>query len=710
MKAPEAQDPIDLAHEASFRMGDLDVAPSTREVVFAGRREVVEPRIMQVLVALARRRGLVVSRNDLIESCWGGRIVGDDAINRAIAGVRRIGAASGAFAVDTVTRVGYRLAEVDPRPGAPIRPAAVTEGPAGAAAIMATAVVGYARLTENDEAGGLAMVRAVHDQLARLVGDHGGRVVSLSGAGAVVVFADASEAVDCALAFQHEIADLGVGVAADRAILCRVGLHYGEAAEAHGVLTGEAVDIAVGVEAFGEPSAIVVSEALRVAARRRPAMTDMGFHQLTGVATPVRLWRVVAPEDADSAAEPRGPRPDAMGGGRPAIAVLAFEHPPDDREQTYLAEGVAEDVIAALSRFKWLFVLSRHASLAYRKPDAGMAQMRAELGVGYVVSGRLMCRESHLRLTVNLTDLVKGDTLWSRRFDAPLADIFTIQDEITATIVGALEPALIGREEQGAASPAPRSLKHWDLFIRGRWHFWQLTFGHMAKARQILLQALALKPDDAPTLSLLAYTHCTRLWSGWAEDIEGEIAEARRLAMRAVRADRDDAMAHYAYGTTLSLTGDLAGGMVEQRRALELNPNYAAAMGEMGRYLAYLGRHDEAMSFLDRAIRSSPGDAQRFLWFRDKAIAAFIVGRYDVAVAFAHESVALRPDIFLGPYLLAACWAADGYPDKGSRSLAEGRLIMPRYPLRTLLLGHPFARLEDQDRFIDALRQCGWDD
>ena len=133
-------------------------------------------------------------------------------------------------------------------------------------------------------------------------------------------------------------------------------------------------------------------------------------------------------------------------------------------------------------------------------------------------------------------------------------------------------------------------------------------------------------------------------------------------------------------------------------------------MGEMGRYLAYLGRHDEAMSFLDRAIRSSPGDAQRFLWFRDKAIAAFIIGRYDVAVAFAHESVALRPDIFLGPYLLAACWAADGYPDKGSRSLAEGRLIMPRYPLKTLLLGHPFARREDQDRFIDSLRQCGWDD
>jgi tetratricopeptide (TPR) repeat protein len=232
----------------------------------------------------------------------------------------------------------------------------------------------------------------------------------------------------------------------------------------------------------------------------------------------------------------------------------------------------------------------------------------------------------------------------------------------------------------------------------------------MAKARQILLQALALRPDDTPTLSLLAYTHCTRLWSGWAEDPKAEIAEARRLAMRAVRADRDDAMAHYTYGTVLTLTGDLEKALAEQRRALELNPNFGGAMGEMGRYLAYLGRYSEAMDCLDRAIRSSPGDAQRFLWFRDKAIAAFVTGRYDEAVAFAHESVALRPDIFLGPYLLAACLAAAGSPEKGAQALAEGREIIPRYPLETLKLGHPFARAEDLARFVDALKACGWDD
>jgi adenylate cyclase len=713
---------IDLAHEAAFDIGAITVRPSTREALAGDRREVLEPRVMQVLVALARRRGFVVSRNDLINACWGGRAVGEDAINRCIAAVRRLAQAHGGFSVETVVRVGYRLTETLSAQAPPaVDAAAPNADPAPAlahrlpspAAIMRAAVAGYNRLAQSDEAGVLAMVRAAHEQLERLAADHNGRVLSLRGAGAVVVFADPSEAVECAVAFRRHIAELGVGVAADRAILCRVGLHFGAVAETEGGLVGEAADIAARLEQAAEPSVILVSDALRSAARRRPPMEDAGFHQLMGVARPVRLWRLPA-------ADARGPglrvggssRPpsDSPGEGRPRVAVLPFEHPPDDREQTYLAEGIAEDVIAALSRFKWLVVLSRHSSLNYRKSGADTAQIRADLGVDYIVTGKLMCRDGNLRLAVTLTDCGKGDTIWSRRFSGPIADIFNIQDEITATIVGALEPALIRREEQEAASPAPRSLKHWDLFIRGRWHFWQLTFGHMAKAREILIQALALKPDDAPTLSLLAYTHCTRLWSGWAEDPEAEIAEARRLARHAVRADRDDAVAHYTYGTALALTGDLEGAMAEQRRALELNPNFAGAMGEMGRYLAFSGRHDEAVGYLDRAIRSSPGDAHLFLWFRDKAFAAFVIGRYDEAVAFAHESVALRPDIFLDHYLLAACWAAAGSPDKARQSLAEGRKIVPRYPLQTLKLGQPFARPEDLARFVDALKSCGWDD
>jgi TolB-like protein/class 3 adenylate cyclase len=579
-------------------------------------------------------------------------------------------------------------------------------------AIMFTDVVGYSRLTANDEAGILAMVSVIHEELARLIAERGGRLVDLRGDGALVKFSGASDALSCAVEFQRFVSQRSIGVAPDRAILCRVGINYGTAVETEETLVGDAVNIAARLEQMAEPAAILVSDALRREAEAPPPMEDLGFHQLKGMATPLRLWRLspLATTGASQDGQTATARPDVFGGGRPTIAVLPFEHVSNDREQTYLAEGIAEDVIAALTRFKWLFVLSRHSSLNYRKSSADLQQIKADLGVGYIVHGRLMCNDGQLRLNVSLTDCTIGDAIWSRRFDALLADIFKIQDEITATIVGALEPALLRREEEDAVRPTPRSMKHWDLFIRGRWHFWQLTHGHVAKAREILTQALALKPDDAQTLSLLAYTHFTRLWSGWTDDPDTELNNARRLAMRAVRIDPDDAFAHYTFGVALTLTADLERAAAEQQRALELNPNFAAAMAELGRYSAFSGRYDEAIGHLDRAIRSSPGDSHLFLWFRDKAIAAFTNGRFVEAVAFANESVARRPDIFFNHYLLAASWAAGGQMDKAMQSFSEGRRLLPRYPMKTLRFGHPFARSEDLDRYVDALRLCGWDD
>ena len=577
---------------------------------------------------------------------------------------------------------------------------------------MFTDVVGYSRLTARDESGVLAMVRVIHEELARLAADGGGRVIALRGDGALVAFEDASDALDCALGFQRHVAQLGVGVAEDRAIHCRVGIHFGPATETDGTLVGDAVNIAARLEQTAEPAMILVSDALRTAAQRRPTMEDLGFHQLKGIATPIRLWRLTASKVNPSGvrdAETLEPRSNALGAGRPTIAVLPFDYPVDDRDQTYLAEGIAEDVIAALSRFKWLFVLSRHSSLNYRKSSADLAQIKADLGVSYIVHGRLMCSGDTLRLVVSLTDCNAGDTIWSRRFDGAIADIFKIQDEITATIVSALEPALLQREEEDAARPTPRTLKHWDLFIRGRWHFWQLTFDHVAKAQEVLTQALALKPNDPPTLSLLAYTHFARLWSGWSTDPDAELVQARRLAMRAVRLDRADAFAHYTFGIALALTGGLDRAMAEQKRALELNPHFAAAMAEIGRYFAFSGQYDDAVAYLDRAIQASPGDTHYFLWFRDKAIAAFTASRFDEAVAFANEAAARRPDIFFIHDLLAASWAACGELGRARQSYAEARRLLPRYSMQTLKFGHPFTRPEDLARYVDALRQCGWD-
>ncbi len=678
-------------------------------------RRIIEPRIMQVLVALARRRGEVVSRSELIDACWGGRIVGEDAINRGIAGVRRLSEASGAFQIETVPRVGYRLDDRGASGPASL-PMTVRSEPAPdtLTTILLVEVIGHPRFAEADGTAPRARLSEVQGRLTRLAAEYAGRLEASRGDGATILFAAPGIAMTCALAFERQLADLRLGMAADEAIHCRMAIHVGVVIDADGRATGEAAEVAARIKVLAEPSSILVSDAARVAARPCPPMEALGFHLLEGFATPVRLWRLTAAPQAwlggDLEVEGLEPPSDDLGGGRPTVAVLPFEHATEDREQTYLAEGVAEDVIAALSRFKWLFVLSRHSALNYKKPSHDLVQINRDLGVRYIVTGRLVCQEGRLRLAVSLTDCVRRDVVWSRRFEGPMSDIFQIQDEITATLVGALEPAVLHREEARAARPAPRSLRHWDLFIRGRWHFWQLTYGHVAKARVILTQALAVRPDDAPTLSLLAYTHFTRLWSGWTDDADAELRQARRLAMRAVRLDPDDAFAHYTFGIALTLTAELDRAMAEQKRALQLNPNFAAAIAEIGRYLAFSGEYRGAIAHLDRAIRISPGDAHYFLWFRDKAIAAFTASRLDEAVAFASQSIALRPDIFFNHYLLAAIWAEREDLERARGCFDEGRRLLPRYPLRNLKFGHPFVRQTDLDRFVGALRRCGWDD
>jgi TolB-like protein/class 3 adenylate cyclase len=578
-------------------------------------------------------------------------------------------------------------------------------------AIMFVDVVGSTRLTAADEAGALPALREVLDELSDQVAVHGGRSVNRRGDGALVAFADTGSAMRCAVAFQTRTAALNESRADDRAIHCRIGLHYGDATEADGTLLGAAVNIAARIEHTAEPGMALVSDAARAAAIDPPPMSDAGFHQLKGVPTPVRLWRLARPT-ADPQALVAGQAqaaPGDLGDGRPTIAVLAFEHPADDAAKAYLAEGVAEDVIVGLTRIRWLFVLSRHSSLNYRKPGADLKQVRADLGVRYVVQGKLIVADDRLRLSVSLSDCVAGDTVWAQRFDGALADIFTIQDQITTTIVGALEPAVIRREQEDAVRPSPRTLKHWDLFARGRWHFWQLSYRNVAIAHEILTQALALKADDPPTLSLLAYTHFAKLWSNWAKNPAASLAQAQQLALRAVRLDPDDAFAHYAYGVALSLTGSLDLATAEQERALELNPNFAGALGEIGRYLAFSGEYEPALAYLDRAIHISPGDAHLFLWFRDKGIAAFNTDRFDEAVAFARESAARRPEIFFNHYLLAAGLAAKGEPEAAKRAFADGKRLVPIYPMETMKMGHPFQRPADLDRFVAALRSCGWD-
>lgn len=407
------------------------------------------------------------------------------------------------------------------------------------------------------------------------------------------------------------------------------------------------------------------------------------------------------------------------GGARPAavpaptslsarsIAVLPFGNLSNDPEQEYFSDGLAEDIIAKLTRSPWLHVIARNSSFRYRQPSPEPADVCRDLGARYLVTGSVRRSGPMMRVTAELVDGQSNKTLWSQRFDRPLDALFEVQNEISTSIVSAIEPVYLRREEYLTSQLATPDMKHWELLMRARWHFWLSTREHVEAARTHVKQALELKPDDPPSLSLLAFTHMSRVWAGWSANAREDIMEANRLALRAVRQNDTDPFAHFTLGTALSFTGNIPQAIAELEYALTLYPQFAAAAGELGRLLAFAGRTQEAIEYVLQAADSSPHDPHLSLWIRTRGIACFIDGNYEEASRYAQQATTKRSDWFFNYYLLAACQEAAGRHEDALKSVQHAQTFGP-YPMHALRMGHPFMDERVQERFVGFLRQAGW--
>jgi TolB-like protein/Tfp pilus assembly protein PilF len=390
-----------------------------------------------------------------------------------------------------------------------------------------------------------------------------------------------------------------------------------------------------------------------------------------------------------------------------SIAVLAFVNQSGDPEQEYFSDGLSEDIIAKLSRSPWLFVIARNSSFSLRPPHPSAPELCKQLGARYLVSGSVRRSGTTLRISAELVDGQSNETLWSQRFDRPLDDLFEVQNTISTSIVSAIEPVYLRREEHLTAAMAAPDMRRWDWLMRARWHFWRTSREHVAHAQRCLSNALEISPDDPACLCLMAFTHMSRVWAGWSDNPKNDIIEAHRLALRAVRQDDTDANAHFTLGTALSFTGDFAQAIAELEYALTLYPEFASAAGELGRLLAFTGRTKEAEEYVLQAIDASPQDPHLSLWIRTRAIACFIDEDYAGATRYAIQATAKRPDWFFNYYLCAACQAAAGDTASAQRSIEQARQFGP-YPEAAMRAGHPFSQRAVMDRFVDCLRGAGW--
>jgi TolB-like protein/Tfp pilus assembly protein PilF len=414
--------------------------------------------------------------------------------------------------------------------------------------------------------------------------------------------------------------------------------------------------------------------------------------------TPVDPPRTGYPERS----RPALPLPD-----RPAIAVLPFTNMSDDPEQDYFSDGISEDIIAALSKLRWFFVIARNSSFTYKRKAVHMKQVAEELGVGYVVEGSVRKSGERVRISAQLNDVSTGNQLWAERYDRLLADVFAVQDEITESIVAAIEPQLYAAENFHAQRKPPESLDAWSLVMRALSHFWRMTAGDNATAQVLLEQAVALDPNYAQALAVLAVSHNFGIHLGWG-DRSISVPAAERAALAAIRADSDDPWAHLAMAGIYRHFGRLEDALAEFESALSLNPNFSLAQGSYGLVLTYVGRWQDGSNAARRALRLSPRDPFSAIFHGVAAYAEFVGCNYDEAVRLAREGIRQRPDFSAAYRVLTAAAVMAGDRELAQVSLVGLRRAQPNISL-AWIAEHLPMRPSQREFFLEAMRRAGLD-
>jgi TolB-like protein/class 3 adenylate cyclase len=585
------------------------------------------------------------------------------------------------------------------------------------AAIMAADVVGFSRLTGADEDRTLARLRALRsDLIDPTIAVHNGRVVKRTGDGAIVEFRSVVDAVRCASEIQNSMIERNAGLSPGRRIEFRIGIHLGDVVEeSDGDLMGDGVNIAARLEGVAQPGAICLSEDAyrQVKSRLDLTISDLGETKLKNIADPMHIYSLqfggavaTALTGTATPAAPGLSLPD-----KPSIAVLPFQNMSGDPEQEYFADGIVEDIITALSRFRQLFVIARNSSFVYKGRAVDVKQVSRDLGVRYVLEGSVRKAANRIRITAQLIDASTGVHLWAERFDGGLEDIFDLQDQVAARVVGEIAPKLELAEIERAKRKPTESLDAYNYFLRGMANVHQWTRSANDEALRLFYKATELDPEFASAYGMGAWCYIWRKLNGWVVDRAKETSEGARLARRAVELGKDDAVALSRGGHALAwFVHDLDNGAAFIDRALVLNPNLAAAWNLSGWVRAYRGELDMAIEHHARAMRLSPLDPILYNMHVGTAFAHFLAGRYDDASGWANKALREQPNYPAANRILAASNALAGHLSEAQDAMARLRELDPSLRLANLTEVFPLRRAEDLAKFAEGLRKAGLPD
>jgi adenylate cyclase len=563
------------------------------------------------------------------------------------------------------------------------------------AAILVADVVGYSTLIGSDEAGTLAQLHALRTEVIDpQIAKHAGRLFKSVGDGFLIEFASAVQAVSCAKAIQ-EANDQG-------RLPLRIGIHVGDVVIQGDDLMGDGVNVAARVEGIAEPGGIAITRAVHEQVRDKLDLgfMDKGEIELKNIQRPVQVF-VIGGTKVNGQATVL-PLPD-----KPSIAVLPFQNMSGEPEQEYFVDGLVEEIITALSRFKALFVIARNSSFTYKGKAIDIKQVGRELGVRYVLEGSVRRAANRLRISGQLIDASTGGHLWADHFDGVVEDIFELQDRVASSVVGAIAPKLEQAEIERAMRKPTESLDAYDCFLRAMAHYHIFTRDSLLEARRLFRRATDLDPTYAAAYGFEAWCVAVCQTNRWLAEPERDIGEGVRVARRAVAVGMDDPIALVTGGSSLAyLAGELENGIAYLDRAIVLNPNMAFAWGVSGWGRAYQGEHAHAIERLERAIRLSPLDLLAHYFYTGMGWANLFLGRYDEAVSWARKAALEKPDWVPTVRVETIACALSGRIGEVREALARLRVIDPDLRLSNL---EPLVwrRAEDCALYIEGMRRAG---
>ncbi|MBW8854024.1 MAG: adenylate/guanylate cyclase domain-containing protein, partial [Bradyrhizobium sp.] len=503
----------------------------------------------------------------------------------------------------------------------------------------------------------------------------------------------------------------------ETAIVFRIGLHLGDLIVEGDDLYGDGVNVAARLEAEAPPGGIVISYNVRdaVAGRLKATFDDLGSLALKNIDRPVQGfgvkweaadWKVKALSViAPPVAPPRAADVPFTLPEKPSIAVLPFQNMSGDPEQEYFADGLVEDIITALSNFKSLFVIARNSSFTYKGKAVDVKQIGRELGVRYVLEGSVRKAGRKVRITGQLIDSETGAHLWADRFDGALDDIFELQDQVTTSVVGAIAPKLDQAETERAKRKPVENLDAYDCYLRGRAKAQEDGREALDEALHLFYRAIELNPRFAAPHAAACMCYVIRNVQGWLRDREQEVAETRRLALRASALGSDDAAALTFAGHALVVVCreyDTGPALID--KALAINPNLAAGWQRRGIVSLWLGQHEAALEQLARALRLSPLDPQLFLSEVYIGMVHLFRGRYDEALSWITRALAHQPNFVVVLRAAAAANAFAGNIDEARKLVARILQISPTASISHYMSINLYQRPEDIERMVGGLR------